>query len=85
MIITLSLFAILRYDLPDHIENDEKIKFGNYLSKNLNGKIIDAGNSLQGLLYSQISSPPGNFKSYDEDFELDSLRVPPQLKQTEIH
>ena len=56
-----SCFYTLRYDLPDPVLNDEKILFADILSKKFEGKILDGGNTLQGLTYVNITNPPGIF------------------------
>jgi hypothetical protein len=61
-----SCFYTLRYDLPDPVLNDEKILFADILSKQFEGKILDAGNTLQGLGYVNITNPPGIFKNYEQ-------------------
>lgn len=84
-IIALSLFATLRYDLVDNTENKERIQFGDYLTKNLKGNIIDAGNTLQGLSFSQLSYPVGNFKTFDPRLNDNNLQNSLQLIQISIH
>ena len=51
----------------------------------LKGNIIDAGNTLQGLSYAQLSNPIGNFKTFDPRLGDDSLRNSLQLLQISIH
>ena len=85
LILGLSLFAAHRYSLVDSIENEERIQFGNYLTEHLKGKIIDAGNTLQGLSYAQLSNPIGNFKTFDPRLGDDNLRNSLQLLQISIH
>ena len=63
-VLILSSFYTLRYELPDPVLNDEKILFADILSKKFEGKILDAGNTLQGLTYVNITNPPGIFKNY---------------------
>ena len=60
-----SCFYTLRYDLPDPVLNDEKILFADILSQKFEGKILDAGNTLQGLTYVNITNPPGIFKNFE--------------------
>ena len=43
---------------------NEKILFADILSKKFEGKILDSGNTLQGLTYVNITNPPGIFKHY---------------------
>ena len=59
-----SSFYTLRYESPDPLLNDEKILFADILSKKFEGKILDSGNTLQGLTYVNITNPPGIFKHY---------------------
>ena len=63
-VVVLSGFYTLRYELPDPVLNDEKILFADILSKKFEGKILDTGNTLQGLTYVNITNPPGIFKNY---------------------
>ena len=63
-VLVSSCFYTLRYDLPDPVLNDEKILFADILSQKFEGKILDAGNTLQGLTYVNITNPPGIFKNY---------------------
>ena len=60
-----SCFYTLRYDLPDPVLNDEKILFADILSQKFEGKILDAGNTLQGLTYVNITNPLGIFKNFE--------------------
>ncbi len=60
----LAISFTLRYELPDKIEEQEKIELARYLSSHYDGKILDAGNALQGLFYAKITNPPGIFKQY---------------------
>ena len=61
----LAVSFTLRYELPDEVEEKEKIELARYLSNHYDGKILDAGNTLQGLLYVKITDPPGSFKQYE--------------------
>ena len=67
-----SCFYTLRYDLPDPVLNDEKILFADILSKKFEGKILDAGNTLQGLTYVNITNPPGIFNQYKHIQDMES-------------
>lgn len=74
LIITL-LLAItftLRYDLPDTTKEQEKIELAKYLLDNHEGKILDAGNTLEGLMYAKIESSSNNFKNYMIKNDLDT-------------
>ena len=64
IILLLAVSFTLRYELPDKVEGQEKIELARYLYNHYDGKILDAGNTLQGLLYVKITDPPGSFKQY---------------------
>lgn len=53
----------MRYDVPDQVLESEKIIYGKFLEEKFNGRILDAGNSLQGLLHTNISSDPKFLKT----------------------
>lgn len=78
LIIVLSVTLILavtftlRYDLPDATKEQEKIELAKYLLSNHEGKILDAGNALEGLIYAKIESSPNNFKNYMIKNDLDA-------------
>jgi len=80
IVILLSVFFTMRYDQPDQIMENEKIIYGKLLQEKYKGRILDAGNSLQGLLYANISSNSKIFKDY-------KLSDPPSydLEQINIH
>ncbi len=65
IILLLAFSYTLRYDLSDEVESNEKIELSKYLFNHYDGKILDAGNTLQGLLYVKIIDQPGSFKQYD--------------------
>ena len=71
-VLVSSCFYTLRYDLPDPVLNDEKILFADILSKKFEGKILDGGNTLQGLTYVNITNPPGIFKQYKHIQDMES-------------
>ena len=64
VILILSGLYTLRYDLPDPILNDEKILFAESINSKFEGRILDAGDTLQGLYYVHVTNPPGVFKNY---------------------
>ena len=71
-VLVSSCFYTLRYELPDPVLNDEKILFADILSKKFEGKILDGGNTLQGLTYVNITNPPGIFKQYKHIQDMES-------------
>jgi len=64
VILILSGLYTLRYDLPDPILNDEKILFAETINSKFEGRILDAGYTLQGLYYVHVTNPPDVFKNY---------------------
>ena len=64
VILILSGLYTLRYDIPDRTLNDEKILFAETMNNTLEGRILDAGDTLQGLYYVHVTNPPGIFKNY---------------------
>ena len=62
IILSSSLFT-LRYELPDPTLDYEKTKFAEALTEKFDGKILDTGNTLQGLVNVKLSNPPGIFKN----------------------
>ena len=64
VVLILSSFYTLRYDLPDPELNDEKILFAETIDSKFEGRILDAGDTLQGLNYVHATNPLGVFKNY---------------------
>ena len=64
VVLILSSFYTLRYDLPDPELNDEKILFAETIDGKFEGRILDAGDTLQGLNYVHATNPLGVFKNY---------------------
>ena len=64
VVLILSSFYTLRYDLPDPGLNDEKILFAETIDGKFEGRILDAGDTLQGLNYVHATNPLGVFKNY---------------------
>ena len=62
-IILLSILFTLRYESPDPVLDYEKTKFAEALTERLDGKILDTGDTLQGLVNVKLSNPPGVFKN----------------------
>ena len=63
IIILLSGFFTLRFEHPDPVLDYEKTKFAETLTEKLSGKILDSGDTLQGLVNVKLSNPPGVFKN----------------------
>ena len=63
ILISSSLYT-LRYDIPDPMLNDEKILFAKTMNSVFEGRILDTGDTLQGLYYVHVTNPPGIFKHY---------------------
>ena len=63
VIILLSGLFTLRYEPPDPVLDYEKTKFAEALTERLDGKILDTGDTLQGLVNVKLSNPPGVFKN----------------------
>ena len=63
IIILLSGFFTLRFEPPDPVLDYEKTKFAETLTEKLSGKILDSGDTLQGLVNVKLSNPPGVFKN----------------------
>jgi hypothetical protein len=64
VILILSGLYTLRYDIPDPILNDEKILFAETINSKFEGRILESGDTLQGLYYVHVTNPPGVFKNY---------------------
>lgn len=60
----LALSFTLRYELPDSEKENEKIELAKYLLARHEGKILDAGNTLEGLAYAKLDGSSGAFKNY---------------------
>ena len=65
VILILSSLYTLRYDIPDPILNDEKIMFAETINSKFEGRILEAGYTLQGLNYVHATNPSGVFKNYE--------------------
>lgn len=68
----LAITFTLRYDLTDTTKEQEKIELGQYLLSQHEGKILDTGNALEGLVYAKIESQSNNFKNYMIKNDLDA-------------
>ena len=72
-IIILSGLFTLRFEPPDPVLDREKTKFAEILVQKLDGKILDTGNTLQGIINVKLSNPPGVFKDATSDQNLHLL------------
>ena len=68
----LAITFTLRYDLPDTTKEQEKIELAKYLLSKHEGKVLDTGNALEGLMYAKIESSSNNFKNYMIKNDLDA-------------
>lgn len=75
IVIVLSGLFTLRYEKPDLVLEHEKMEFAKFVINNFNGKILDeAGPALDYINYLLIDNPPGNFKNYKINSNLQSYR-----------
>jgi hypothetical protein len=72
-IILLSSLFTLRYESPDPVLDYEKTKFAETLIEKFDGKILDTGDTLQGLRNVKLSNPPGAFKNAIVGEDIDFL------------
>ena len=63
IVIILSSLFLTRYDIQDQSEQQEQIKFIKILNDRISGKILDAGNTLKGMSYLNLSEPNTKFRS----------------------
>ena len=74
IIILLSSTFALRYEqLNDQILESEKIEFAEILMHDFEGKILDAGYTLEGLHYVKLSNPPEIFKNSRVNLDMNIL------------
>ena len=62
-LLILSCTFTLRYDSPSNMMYEEKLLFTETISKKFKGNIVDAGNTLEFLKFSNLDSSE-NFKSF---------------------
>ena len=64
IVLVLSIWFTLRYDVSDPLLENEKYEFANYVLKNLDGKgLREFGNSLDYLNLVYVENSPNNFKN----------------------
>ena len=84
IIILLSSTFMLRYDTESSIEQQEKLIFAEFLTNNLSGKVLDSGNTLQGITYSNLSDNNSTFKNMGLDGEFKNMFKNDKLKQINL-
>tara|TARA_B100000029_G_scaffold201785_1_gene199992 strand:- start:2210 stop:3790 length:1581 start_codon:yes stop_codon:yes gene_type:complete len=60
----LSIVYTSYYELTDTEYENEKLLFSEIINEKFNGKILDAGYTLQSLMYVTLNEPPNNFKEF---------------------
>jgi len=68
----LSIAFTARYEMPDVIENNEKVEFSKYVISNYNGTMLNVGDSLRMLKYVNYVEPFGDFRTYRANNNLNS-------------
>ena len=64
IVLVLSVWFTLRYDVSDSLLENEKYEFANYVLKNLDGHSLrEFGNSLDYLNLAYVENSPNNFKN----------------------
>ena len=85
VIILLSCTFALRYGQPDQILDNEKIEFAEILIKNYDGKILDAGYTLEALHYVKLSNFPEIFENSLVSLDMNILDGNQKLIETKIY
>ena len=85
VIILLSCTFALRYGQPDQILDNEKIEFAEILIKNYDGKILDAGYTLEALHYVKLSNFPEIFENSLVNLDMNILDGKQKLIETKIY
>ena len=60
----MSIVYTSYYELTDKQTENEKLLFSEIINERLNGKILDAGYTLQSLMYVTLNEPDSNFKEF---------------------
>jgi len=84
-IILLSCTFALRYGQPDQVFESEKVEFAEMLVNNFEGKILDAGYTLEGLHYVKLSNTPEVFQNITINLDKNSLYGTQKLLETKIY
>ena len=64
IILILSIVYTSHYELTDKQTENEKLQFSEIINKKLDGKILDAGYTLQSLMYITLNESGTNFKEF---------------------
>ena len=64
IILILSIVYTSHYELTDKQTENEKLQFSEIINKKLDGKILDAGYTLQSLMYITLNESSTNFKEF---------------------
>lgn len=64
IVLILSLTFMERYELPNPLEENEKIKLGEFIANNLDGHVMDIGTSNGYIIYAKLNYEPGVFKEF---------------------
>ena len=84
IIIILSSFFMMRYDVMDKFEEQEQIQLAQLLKNKISGNILDAGNALRGITFVELSefntklnlieqNYPSSNESITKDIEIISI------------
>tara|TARA_B110001454_G_scaffold77215_1_gene74800 strand:+ start:1637 stop:3271 length:1635 start_codon:yes stop_codon:yes gene_type:complete len=84
VIILLSCTFALRYGQPDQVLESEKIEFAEMLVNNFEGKILDAGYTLEALHYVKLSNPPEIFKDSTVNLDKNTIHGTQKLLEVKI-
>lgn len=85
IIILLSGLFTLRYESPNLTLDNEKTEFAELLEKKFDGKILDTGDTLQGLVNVKLSNPPGIFKNAIVNQDINLFQDGQQLVSISIY
>lgn len=64
LVLLSSILFMQRYDTINETEYTEKINFSKYVLNNLEGKMLDAGGTGQGIGYLLLNDPVASFKTF---------------------
>ena len=72
VVFLLSAVYTLNYESFNKIHENEKLLFAQTINTKLNGKILDAGYTLQSLMYVTLNEPSSNFKNFGTSQDVNS-------------
>jgi len=84
IVIILSSTFMLRYDTEDSFEQKEKLIFAEFLMNNLSGKIVDSGNSLEGMSYAKLSDVNTEFRDVGSNGMFKNILKDDKLEQISL-